>query len=136
MRYKNIAFKRANTSLNRWIKLFYKLIQLTIDDIMTILIIYRNKVSKSEWTKKIHSKVTVIHRTFDSIYVKKNEELYFCVDYRKLNETTIKNRCQRAGCKFCVISKHKQLVWESLMQHAWERQIYQIWSGDEKIVKV
>ena len=43
---------------------------------------------------------------------------------------------QRAECKFCVISKCKQLVWKSLMQHAWGRQIYQIWSNDEKIVKV
>ena len=45
-------------------------------------------------------------------------------------------RCQRAECKFCVISKHKQLVWESSMQHVWGRQMYQVWSGGEKIAKV
>ena len=34
--------------------------------------------------------------------------------------------CQRTECKFCVISKHKQLIWKSPKQHAWERQMYQV----------
>ena len=44
--------------------------------------------------------------------------------------------CQRAEYKFCVISKHKQLIWESSMRYTWGRQMYQVWSGDEKIAKV
>ena len=44
--------------------------------------------------------------------------------------------CQRAECKICVINKHKQLIWESSMRHAWGKQMYQVWSDNEKIVKV
>ena len=39
---RNVALERANISLYRWAKSFYKLIQSTVDDTTTTLIIYRN----------------------------------------------------------------------------------------------
>ena len=50
------------------------------------------KYLKMNERKKFIRKSQSFAEHFDFIYIKKNERLRFCVDYRKLNEITIKNR--------------------------------------------
>ena len=56
----------------------------------------------------------VIDKTEDQIIILK--QLQNENEHREREE--IYRRCQRADCKFCVISKHKQLICESFMQYA------------------
>ena len=42
--------------------------------------------------KKIHQKIRIINKILDFFYIKKNDKFRLYVDYRKLNDITIKNK--------------------------------------------
>ena len=107
------------------------------DDRMSLRLIYvDHERYKLKWNR-FNNKFWCIDFHFDEVFeIKINQHKRFYKRFdessKRLSRSFFKNewfilsflliffkqfRCQRAERKFCVINKHKQLVWESSMQH-------------------